>query len=175
MDTSFAEDTRRFLHRTGETIGKPMALIGKLFAEALEGLDESTPPHAASAGQNSDHKSIPYQQQTEDAASGLSLSLESGPSTNLGVTGARTPTYLLSSSSPTPRAATPDVPAHIPSMDFSAMQLEIDRAHEAANRAARDTVKSIFPTVEDSVVAIILEATNGDVGQAIDQLLEIIS
>lgn len=57
-------------------------------------------------------------------------------------------------------------------MDFSAMQREIDRAHDQANAAARETLKSIFPTVEDSVADMVLEATNGDVGLAIDQLLE---
>ena len=159
VDTSFAEDTKRFLHRTGETIGKPMMLIGKIFAEALDGFDESGPLHATSTG----YKSIPtpHQLPTEDPPGTRSSS----------PTGARTPAYLLSTRA-TPSA---DLAARTSSMDFSAMQLEIDRAHEAATRAARDTLKSIFPTVEDSVADMILEASNGDVGQAIDQLLEMIS
>jgi len=158
-DTSFAEDTKRFLHRTGETIGKPMMLIGKIFAEALDGFDESGPLHATSPVYKS--IPIPHQPPTEDPLSTRSSS----------PTGARTPASLPSTR-PAPSA---DLPARTPSMDFSAMQLEIDRAHESATRAARDTLKSIFPTVEDSVADMILEASNGDVGQAIDQLLEMIS
>jgi hypothetical protein len=153
-----------------------MVLIGKIFAEALDGLEESAPLHATSDSRHDDCKSspIPYQPQTENAsAAARSSSAGSGPPSP-GLAGATTPTNLLSSSS-TLRTATPDALPRAPSMDFSAMQLEIDRAHEAANRAARDTLKSIFPTVEDSVADMILEATNGDVGQAIDQLLDMIS
>jgi len=158
VDNSFAEDTKRFLHRTGETIGKPMMLIGKIFADALDGFDESGPLHATSTGYKS--TPIPHQPPIEDPLGTRSSS----------PTGARTPASLLST-----HLAPSALPARTPSMDFSALQLEIDRAHETATRAARDTLKSIFPTVEDSVADMILEASNGDVGQAIDQLLEMIS
>lgn len=57
-------------------------------------------------------------------------------------------------------------------MDFSAMQREIDRAHEAAASAARETLLSIFPTVDSEVADMVLEATNGDLGLSIDKLLE---
>lgn len=177
-DASFGEDTKRFLQRTGETISKPMMLIGKIFAEALDGLEEPAPLHATFASRHYDGKSspIPSQPKPEDAsATAQSSSAGSGSLYSPGLTGSRTPVNLLSSSS-TPRAVTPDsTPQHAPPMDFSAMQLEIDRAHEAANQAAHDMLKSIFPAVEEEVIDMILEATNGDAGHAIDQLLEMIS
>ena len=52
------------------------------------------------------------------------------------------------------------------------MQQEIDRAHEAASSAARETLLSIFPTVDPEIADMVLEASNGDVGQSIDKLLE---
>ncbi|KAG8883864.1 hypothetical protein FRB97_005702 [Tulasnella sp. 331] len=37
---TIAEDTKRFLQRTGDSISKPLNAIGKIFNEALDGLDE---------------------------------------------------------------------------------------------------------------------------------------
>lgn len=73
-----------------------------------------------------------------------------------------------------PGTRTPDVggSGRASPMDFSAMQREIDRAHEVAASAARETLLSIFPGVESEVADLVLEATNGDLGLSIEKLLE---
>ncbi|GJJ11315.1 hypothetical protein Clacol_005547 [Clathrus columnatus] len=60
-----------------------------------------------------------------------------------------------------------------PTLDFSALQDEIERAHTAAQNAARETLKQIFPSVETEVADMVLEANNGDLGGSIEALLEI--
>ncbi|KAF8507965.1 hypothetical protein BU17DRAFT_70987 [Hysterangium stoloniferum] len=60
-----------------------------------------------------------------------------------------------------------------PTLDFGAMQDEIDRAHLAAQDAARETLRQIFPTVDQEVAEMVLEANDGDLGQSIEGLLEI--
>lgn len=82
-------------------------------------------------------------------------------------------TAFAATATPVSRGQTPDPRA--PWVDFTAMQLEIDRAHEVAGQAARETLKRIFPNVDDEVADMVLEANHGDVGLAIDQLLEMVS
>ncbi|KIJ55288.1 hypothetical protein M422DRAFT_23899 [Sphaerobolus stellatus SS14] len=60
-----------------------------------------------------------------------------------------------------------------PTLDFSALQEEIDRAHLAAQDAARETLMQIFPTVDREVADMVLEANDGDLGKSIEGLLEI--
>ena len=60
-----------------------------------------------------------------------------------------------------------------PTLDFGALQDEIDRAHVAAQDAARATLMQIFPTVDREVAEMVLEANNGDLGRSIEGLLEI--
>jgi len=60
-----------------------------------------------------------------------------------------------------------------PTLDFTALQDEIDRAHLAAQDAARETLMQIFPTVEKEVAEMVLEANDGDLGRSIEGLLEI--
>ncbi|KAL5492562.1 hypothetical protein ACEPAI_4009 [Sanghuangporus weigelae] len=51
MGTSnLADDTRRFLQRTGDTISKPLNALGRLLGEALDGLDTAPPGASAPAG-----------------------------------------------------------------------------------------------------------------------------
>ncbi|KAL5513329.1 hypothetical protein ACEPAH_3728 [Sanghuangporus vaninii] len=47
---NLADDTRRFLQRTGDTISKPLNALGRLLGEALDGLDTAPPGAAAPAG-----------------------------------------------------------------------------------------------------------------------------
>lgn len=165
--TTFAEDTKRVLQRAGETISKPMTLIGKIFADALDGLDE--PPSRPSSAPPREREDLgppiptAYQARIRPAASPRNQSLAAG----VGGGGAQTPVYLQASSNPTSRSRTPDGT----SMDFTAMQREIDRAHDQVNKAGLQTLLQIFPNVEAGVADMILEATNGDLGQAIEQLL----
>lgn len=60
-----------------------------------------------------------------------------------------------------------------PTLDFGALQDEIDRAHLAAQDAARATLMQIFPTVDREVAEMVLEANDGDLGRSIEGLLEI--
>ena len=62
-----------------------------------------------------------------------------------------------------------------PSLDFAGVQAEIDTAHEQAARAAKETLRQIFPGVDDDVVNWVLEAKGGDLGKSIEALLEISS
>ena len=62
-----------------------------------------------------------------------------------------------------------------PTLDFGALQDQIDRAHLAAQDAARATLMQIFPTVDREVAEMVLEANDGDLGRSIEGLLEISS
>ena len=52
------------------------------------------------------------------------------------------------------------------------MQAEIDRAHEKAGVAARETLRQIFPGMDEEVMGWVLEANEGDLGKSIEALLE---
>ncbi|KAI9064038.1 hypothetical protein FKP32DRAFT_1591446 [Trametes sanguinea] len=62
-----------------------------------------------------------------------------------------------------------------PNLDLSGLQEEIDRAHEKAAVAARETLRQIFPTTDPEVVEWVLEANEGDLGKSIEALLEMSS
>jgi hypothetical protein len=62
-----------------------------------------------------------------------------------------------------------------PNLDFTGVQAEIDNAHEQAARAARETLRQIFPMVDKDVVDWVLEAKEGDLGKSIEALLEMSS
>ena len=59
-----------------------------------------------------------------------------------------------------------------PSLDLSAVQAEIDRAHAHASAASRSTLVQIFPSVDAEVRDWVLEANGGDLGKSIEALLE---
>lgn len=68
-------------------------------------------------------------------------------------------------------------PQHIsrtptPSLDLSAVQAEIDKAHAHANAASRATLAQIFPGLDAEVREWVLEANGGDLGKSIEALLE---
>ncbi|KAI0328716.1 hypothetical protein GY45DRAFT_1347015 [Cubamyces sp. BRFM 1775] len=62
-----------------------------------------------------------------------------------------------------------------PNLDLAGLQEEIDRAHEKAAVAARETLRQIFPTTDQEVVEWVLEANEGDLGKSIEALLEMSS
>ncbi|EIM86798.1 uncharacterized protein STEHIDRAFT_121647 [Stereum hirsutum FP-91666 SS1] len=62
-----------------------------------------------------------------------------------------------------------------PSLDISQMQEEIDRAHERANGAAKETLRQIFPAVDEEVLGLVFEASGADLGRSIEKLLEMAS
>ncbi|KAG0709430.1 hypothetical protein DFH29DRAFT_793610 [Suillus ampliporus] len=59
-----------------------------------------------------------------------------------------------------------------PSLDYTAVQAEIDRAHAHASAAARATLAQIFPSVDPEVRDWVLEANGGDLGKSIEGLLD---
>lgn len=59
-----------------------------------------------------------------------------------------------------------------PSLDLTAVQAEIDRAHAQASAAARATLAQIFPGVDPEVRDWVLEANGGDLGKSIEGLLD---
>ncbi|KAG6336024.1 hypothetical protein ID866_3059 [Astraeus odoratus] len=59
-----------------------------------------------------------------------------------------------------------------PSLDLSAVQAEIDRAHAHASAASRATLAQIFPAMDAEVRDWVLEANGGDLGKSIEALLE---
>lgn len=59
-----------------------------------------------------------------------------------------------------------------PSLDLSAVQAEIDRAHAHASAASRGTLAQIFPSMDAEVRDWVLEANGGDLGKSIEALLE---
>ena len=59
-----------------------------------------------------------------------------------------------------------------PSLDLAGLQDEIDRAHERAAVAAKETLKQIFPTTDPEIMDWVLEANEGDLGKSIEALLE---
>ncbi|KAF7430928.1 hypothetical protein PC9H_006643 [Pleurotus ostreatus] len=62
-----------------------------------------------------------------------------------------------------------------PALDLSAVQEQIDNAHEQAAAASKSTLVQIFPTVDTEVVQWVLEANDGDLGKSIEALLEMSS
>ncbi|KAH0836757.1 major facilitator superfamily domain-containing protein [Lanmaoa asiatica] len=58
------------------------------------------------------------------------------------------------------------------SLDLSAVQAEIDRAHAHASAASRRTLAQIFPSMDAEVRDWVLEANGGDPGKSIEALLE---
>ncbi|EMD39246.1 hypothetical protein CERSUDRAFT_112905 [Gelatoporia subvermispora B] len=62
-----------------------------------------------------------------------------------------------------------------PNLDLAGVQAEIDRAHEKAAIAARETLRQIFPTMDQEVMQWVLEANENDLGKSIEALLEMSS
>jgi len=105
--------------------------------------------------------SIPYTNQA----------LALGPSQNMSMPHPRMPSSVPQHLQP------PSQAQHIsrtptPSLDLTAVQAEIDRAHAHASAASRATLAQIFPGVEAEVRDLVLEGNGGDLGKSIDALLE---
>ncbi|KAF7985181.1 hypothetical protein HWV62_7778 [Athelia sp. TMB] len=62
-----------------------------------------------------------------------------------------------------------------PNLDLAGIQSEINRVHDKAFGAARETLLQIFPTVDREIVDWVLEANQGDLGKSIEGLLEMSS
>ncbi|KAI0683776.1 hypothetical protein BC835DRAFT_1393751 [Cytidiella melzeri] len=238
-----SEDAKRLIQKTGDTISKPLAAIGRIFNEVLEGAEESftalspfdvggkdvqrvygaqTPGTADSSStsffvqQQQSQQQQPYQprvrrvpspntiaglpasdwpeddtaahQQTPPAGPYTNNSLAIGPSQP--VAHPRNVQNLMQSErefqaslapprvgSPTSRGGAGVGVSGVsrtptPQLDIAGMQQEIDRVHENAAAAARDTLRQIFPSMDREVVEWVLEANGGDVGKSVEALLE---
>ena len=202
---SVAEDTRKFLQRTGtlaqQTISKPLNAIGKILSDALDGIEEDGGRKRPESSQWNYPERI--QQYAQDPRTpqggGVPIPIMQAPYKARIRPGSATP-----SPSQTPTAGAivgggpPALPprggdyfapysgaatslnratgrgSSTPSPDIQPRNLEAEiGAIESAHRqAARETVVQIFPTVENEVIDMVLEANGGDLGRTIDALLE---
>ena len=62
-----------------------------------------------------------------------------------------------------------------PNLDIAGIQAEIDRVHENAANASRETLRQIFPAMDVEIMELVLEANEGDLGRSIEALLEMSS
>ena len=195
---SVAEDTRKFLQRTGtlaqQTISKPLNAIGKILSDALDGIDDDGGRRGPESSQWNHPERI--QQYAQDPRTpqggGVSIPIMQAPYKARVRPGSNTPspgqTPTVGGGPPTlpPRgsdyfAPYPGNAAHLnraggatPSPEIAPRNLEAEiGAIESAHRqAAKETVVQIFPTVDNEVVDMVLEANGGDLGRTIDALLE---
>jgi hypothetical protein len=64
--------------------------------------------------------------------------------------------------------------SHTP-LDLESLQNEIDRAHNAANQAARGTLLQMFPACDPEVIDMVMEANQGDLSKSIESLLDMMT
>ncbi|EJD47919.1 hypothetical protein AURDEDRAFT_113204 [Auricularia subglabra TFB-10046 SS5] len=216
--TTIAEDTKRFIQRTGDlaqaaqqTISKPLSAIGRIFNEVLDTAEErlrtagSAAPWAPEspvqqqypqqqgrplsmhATEQQQYFPTTYEPRVRPAPSPPATSpahgahppppppattrpLAMGPSQQMLPVPPpfHDPTYSQAQAAAIARTQTP-------ALDFTALSDEIeriDRVHQAARDAARDTLLQIFPSAEKEVAEMVLEANDGDLGRSIEALLE---
>jgi len=94
-----------------------------------------------------------------------------GPSQTVPTTWTRPPNSLPQHLQP-PHQAQHISRTPTPSLDLTAVQAEIDRAHAHASAASRATLAQIFPGMDGEVREWVLEANGGDLGKSIEALLE---
>ncbi|KAG8834952.1 hypothetical protein FRC17_006255 [Serendipita sp. 399] len=188
---SVAEDTKKFLQRTGEfaqqTISKPLNAIGKLLTEALDGIEDDSTHRRGDSGQwNHPDRISQYAQDARTPQRNAPVPIMQAPYKARVRPAASTP-----SPSTTPSTAPPLPPrremfpgtygdlgrSRSPSPEVGPRNLaeEIGAIEDAHRQAARETVSQIFPSVEGEVVDMVLEANGGDLGRTIDAILEMMS
>ncbi|KAI0091528.1 hypothetical protein BDY19DRAFT_983844 [Irpex rosettiformis] len=253
--TLLSEDAKRLIQRTGDTISKPLAAIGRIFNEVLDSAEESL---TALGGGQDGQRTPPYQTGDSSLAPGFSAqqpqpyqprvrripspnpiaglptpqwppddsyarqqrpSPPSAPYTNNAL--AMGPSQPMMTPHPRPvqnlvqsdrefqaslaasRASSSSIQSYTqsqssslsslsayggegmgvgrgtgvsrtptPRLDIVGMQQEIDRVHENAAAAARETLGQIFPSMDREIVDLVLEANGGDVGKSVEALLE---
>lgn len=239
--TLLSEDAKRLIQKTGDTISKPLAAIGRIFNEVLDSAEESltalgggsdgqrTPPHqiidtpAFSAQQPQPYKprvrripspnpiagipapqwppedtyvrqQRPPQQQVPYTHNALAMgpsqpvAPHARPVQNLVQSDREFQASLAASRSSSPSHSHSRSQSSLsvegvgrgtgvsrtptPHLDIAGMQQEIDRVHENAAAAARETLRQIFPEMDREIVDLVLEANDGDVGRSVEALLE---
>lgn len=203
---SVAEDTRKFLQRTGtlaqQTISKPLNAIGKILSDALDGIDDEGPRRPESSQWNHPERIQQYVQDPRQdprtpQSGGTPIPIMQTPYKARVRPGSNTPSPgqtptgggVLAGGPPAlpPRGSSYFAPypgnaatqnrntGGTPSPEIAPRNLEAEiGAIESAHRqAAKETVVQIFPTVDNEVIDMVLEANGGDLGRTIDALLEI--
>ena len=119
---SLADDTRRFLQRTGDTLSKPLNALGRILGEALDGLDGPGPPGAIHGRQGSVMSTYPsspiapYEVSREQNQGSNVRTLQTpAPATSIGSDNRRTPPPIQTPYKPRVRhyasLSTPSTPA----------------------------------------------------------------
>lgn len=197
---SVAEDTRKFLQKTGtfaqQTISKPLNAIGKLLSDALDGIDDEPGKRRMEAGQwnhpDQYAQYAQYAQAPQTPQGGTRPQPIQAPYKARVRHGSGTPSPSHTPINPPPLPPRNNDPfgpyigaasglndrvmgSRSPSPNFPArdLQAEIGAIEDAHRQAARDTVAQIFPHVEGEVIDMVLDANGGDLGRTIDALLEI--
>ncbi|KAF8553586.1 hypothetical protein OG21DRAFT_1213070 [Imleria badia] len=199
---SIGEDARRLLQKTGDAVSKPLGAIGRIFSDALDEKMSYLPGPfapfelARERAQEGENKSPQPPIQTtykprvrrpspappapggpvEDTSG--TWKPTAGPKAIPGTLAPGSVAWSGTYPSPLPQHLQPPSQAqHIsrtptPSLDLSAVQAEIDRAHAHASAASRSTLAQIFPSMDPEVRDWVLEANGGDLGKSIEALLE---
>ncbi|KAI0339587.1 hypothetical protein BDW22DRAFT_1361143 [Trametopsis cervina] len=217
---TISEDAKRLIQKTGDTISKPLAAIGRIFNEVLEGAEESltalspfelareaypqgehgprTPATGdASASFAGQQQHTPYKPRVRRMPSSNPPSDWEPEDTPVRPHGPHTHSALaIGPSQPVARVQnllhaergqllhpplrTPSPGGDLsraatPQLDIAGMQHEIDRVHENATAASRETLKQIFPDMDAEIMDLVLQANDGDLGKSIEALLEMSS
>ncbi|KIM34491.1 hypothetical protein M408DRAFT_303717 [Serendipita vermifera MAFF 305830] len=199
---SVAEDTRKFLQRTStlaqQTISKPLNAIGKILSDALDGIDDDGGRRPESSQWNHPDRIQQYSQdpRTPQTGGGTPIPIMQAPYKARVRPGSNSPSPahtpisggILSGGPPPlpPRGSSYFTPypgasatpnrggGGTPSPEVAPRNLEaeIGAIENAHRQAAKETVVQIFPTVDNEVIDMVLDANGGDLGRTIDALLE---
>ncbi|CCA77889.1 related to VPS9 (involved in vacuole trafficking) [Serendipita indica DSM 11827] len=193
---SVAEDTRKFLQRTGtlaqQTISKPLNAIGKLLSEALDGLDDdnNNRRRGESSQWNNPERIQQYAEDPRTPQRGTApVPIMQAPYKTRVRPGSSTPSPSHTPSGPPalPPRRGPDYFAPYPGVTAEHrgtpspedqnrnLAAEIGAIEDAHRQAAHETIVQIFPTAEPEVIDMVLEANGGDLGRTIDAILEMMS
>ncbi|ORX38426.1 hypothetical protein BD324DRAFT_649795 [Kockovaella imperatae] len=157
------DNARRFFQRTGsqvqEAVSRPLNAIGKIF-DPTQQEDDGEGPYASSSNNT-------LQTPRRDAR-------ERRPGTP-DSPWARFAAMGLTDSQPASGADTPTRDVPIPDFSSDQLQSTLDMSqevYEQTRHANIQTLRQMFPALDEDVVEAILDACSDDLGAAIDRMLE---
>ncbi|KAJ9124257.1 hypothetical protein QFC22_001056 [Naganishia vaughanmartiniae] len=200
LPANFAADTKRFFQRTGElaqdAVNRPLSALANIIDNIASGNGsedgESEDEYPGAPGrrlrfQRDNNGNTPARSNMEQGIDSPSPSRPdntTGTSNWFGRTAAPAADrpndgrmqvdemYIRSQidlSRPPSGTATP---SNDPTFNFSEITAEIDRTHATARQAGIETLHQMFPNIEEEVVGVILDSCGGELGLAIDRMLE---
>ncbi|KAJ9106263.1 hypothetical protein QFC21_001408 [Naganishia friedmannii] len=200
LPANFAADTKRFFQRTGElaqdAVNRPLSALANIIdniasgngSEDGESEDEYPGAHGRRLRfQRGDNDNAPARGNMQHGIHSPSPSRPENatPTSNWFGRSAAPPAeqpndgrmqademYIRSQidlSRPPSGAATP---SNDPTFNFSEITAEIDRTHATARQAGIETLHQMFPNIEEEIVGVILDSCGGELGLAIDRMLE---